>query len=110
MNRREFLGTNMGALAGASMAARAVQGADDDGGSKGQIDGQLPRNVQMQYMRPAQLDAAGRKFPVVYVPLGPIEWHGRHTTAWKHRGKKGKDRRVKACHARDGFRPAERPN
>ena len=30
----------------------------------------------MQFMRPGQLDAAGRKFPVVYVPFGLIEWHG----------------------------------
>ncbi len=32
----------------------------------------------MQFMRPGQLEAAGRKFPVVYVPFGLIEWHGRH--------------------------------
>ena len=32
----------------------------------------------MQYMRPGQLQAAGRKFPVVYVPFGLIEMHGRH--------------------------------
>ncbi|MBN1675758.1 MAG: creatininase family protein [Kiritimatiellae bacterium] len=32
----------------------------------------------MQFMRPAQLEAAGRAFPVVYVPFGLIEWHGRH--------------------------------
>lgn len=29
-------------------------------------------------MRPAQLEAAARRFPVVYVPFGLIEWHGRH--------------------------------
>ncbi|MCP4258001.1 MAG: creatininase family protein [Planctomycetes bacterium] len=34
--------------------------------------------VQMQFMRPGQLEAAGRKFPVAYVPFGCIEWHGRH--------------------------------
>jgi creatinine amidohydrolase len=32
----------------------------------------------MQFMRPGQLEAAGRAFPVVYVPFGLIEWHGRH--------------------------------
>ncbi len=36
----------------------------------------LSRAVQMQFMRPGQLEAAGRKFPVVYVPFGLIEWHG----------------------------------
>jgi creatinine amidohydrolase len=29
-------------------------------------------------MRPGQWEAAARKFPVVYVPFGLIEWHGRH--------------------------------
>lgn len=38
----------------------------------------LSKNVQMQYMRPVQLEAAARAFPVVYVPFGLIEWHGRH--------------------------------
>lgn len=38
----------------------------------------LSRNVQMQFMRPGQVEAAGKQFPVVYVPFGLIEWHGRH--------------------------------
>jgi len=38
----------------------------------------LPVSVQMQFMRPSQLEAAARAFPVVYVPFGLIEWHGRH--------------------------------
>jgi len=38
----------------------------------------LSPDVQMQLMRPAQLEAAARAFPVVYVPFGLIEWHGRH--------------------------------
>jgi creatinine amidohydrolase len=32
----------------------------------------------MQFMRPGQLEAAARKFPVAYVPFGCVEWHGRH--------------------------------
>jgi creatinine amidohydrolase len=42
------------------------------------MDNNLPTDVQLQYMRPAQFEAAARKFPVAYVPFGPIEWHGRH--------------------------------
>jgi len=42
------------------------------------MDATLSRDVQMQFMRPGQLEAAARKFPVVYVPFGLIEWHGRH--------------------------------
>jgi len=38
----------------------------------------LSSSVQMQFMRPAQLEAASRAFPVVYLPFGLIEWHGRH--------------------------------
>jgi len=38
----------------------------------------LSPDVQMQLMRPGQLEAAARRFPVVYVPFGLIEWHGRH--------------------------------
>ena len=38
----------------------------------------LSRDVQMQFLRPGQLEEALRRFPVVYVPFGLIEWHGRH--------------------------------
>jgi len=41
-------------------------------------DNILPPDVQMQYLRPAQLEDRARQFPVVYVPFGLIEWHGRH--------------------------------
>ena len=39
---------------------------------------QLSRDVQMQFLRPGQLEATARQFPVVYVPFGLIEWHGPH--------------------------------
>ena len=42
------------------------------------MNNELSRTVQMQFMRPAELQAAGEAFPVVYVPFGLIEWHGRH--------------------------------
>ena len=42
------------------------------------MEAQLSPIVQMQFMRPGQLEAAARAFPVVYVPFGLIEWHGRH--------------------------------
>lgn len=38
----------------------------------------LPADVQMQLLRPQQLEERARDFPVVYVPFGLIEWHGRH--------------------------------
>lgn len=42
------------------------------------MDNKLPKEVQIQFMRPGQLEARGREFPAVYVPFGLIEWHGRH--------------------------------
>lgn len=42
------------------------------------MTGDLPASVQMQFMQPGELEAAARRFPVVYVPFGLIEWHGRH--------------------------------
>ena len=42
------------------------------------MDPRLSPDVQMQFMRPGQLEAAIRRFPVAYVPFGLIEWHGRH--------------------------------
>lgn len=44
----------------------------------GRQGSKLSPTVQMQFMRPGQLEAAARRFPVVYVPFGCIEWHGRH--------------------------------
>jgi len=41
-------------------------------------ENQLSPSVQMQLLRPRQLEAALRAFPVVYVPIGLIEWHGQH--------------------------------
>lgn len=47
-------------------------------GTGNDLKKELSAAVQMQYMRPAQLEKAIREFPVVYVPFGLIEWHGRH--------------------------------
>jgi hypothetical protein len=42
------------------------------------MDRHLSPAVQMQFLRPRQLEEALRVLPVVYVPFGLIEWHGRH--------------------------------
>src|SRR5512136_2272998 len=42
------------------------------------MENHLSSAVQMQYLRPRQLEEALRVFPVVYVPFGLIEWHGKH--------------------------------
>ncbi|MCX7427325.1 MAG: creatininase family protein [Planctomycetia bacterium] len=78
MKRREFLRANVLGLAGGALAAEATEAADQPAHGAVNADNRLSPGVQMQFMRPGQLEAAGRKFPVVYVPFGLIEWHGRH--------------------------------
>jgi creatinine amidohydrolase len=36
------------------------------------------RKVRYEEMLPADLEIALKEFPVAYVPMGSIEWHGRH--------------------------------
>jgi len=47
-------------------------------GAEKTLQPNLPVQVQMQFMRPGQLETALRGFPVAYVPFGLIEWHGKH--------------------------------
>lgn len=37
-----------------------------------------PRQVQVEYLSPAELDAALADAPIVYLPLGTIEFHSSH--------------------------------
>ena len=71
LSRRNFLGTaaTLG-LTGSTSAASANDGPN--------IKRDLSATVQMQFLRPGQLEKALRAFPAVYVPFGLIEWHGRH--------------------------------
>jgi hypothetical protein len=70
ISRRDFVGTTAATLclAGSSQAAKEPQS----------LNRELSPSVQMQFLRPGQLEKALRAFPVVYVPFGLIEWHGRH--------------------------------
>ena len=36
------------------------------------------KKVQYEEMLPHELEAALAEFPVAYVPVGSLEWHGRH--------------------------------
>lgn len=70
ISRRSLMGTTVATLclAGAGHAAK----------EQPVIKPELSPTVQMQFLRPGQLEKALRAFPVVYVPFGLIEWHGRH--------------------------------
>lgn len=65
-------------LAAAALCLCGDVSAADKTDAPRPIKSDLAREVQMQFMRPAQLEKALRDFPVAYVPFGPIEWHGRH--------------------------------
>jgi len=79
----------VGLVAAARLSSLDVWGKDhpdagqsakiqDSASEEGTLGNALSPAVQMQLMRPGQLEAAARKFPVVYVPFGCVEWHGRH--------------------------------
>jgi creatinine amidohydrolase len=74
ISRREFVGTTAATLwlAGSGGAAAGM------GEERQTIKPELSAAVQMQFLRPGQLEKALRDFPAVYVPFGLIEWHGRH--------------------------------
>lgn len=74
ISRRRFVRSATAITLGATAGGLATPGA----GSGKPLPGALAPAVQMQFMRPAQLEKAIRDFPVVYVPFGLIEWHGRH--------------------------------
>ncbi len=74
ISRRAFVRTTTAATLGCAMADRIACAAEEDRN----IKGKLSNDVQMQFMRPGQLEKAIREFPAVYVPFGLIEWHGRH--------------------------------
>jgi len=71
ISRRQFMGATGATLCvGGAVANAAAQ--------RREIEPELSAAVQMQFMRPGQLEKALREFPAVYVPFGLIEWHGRH--------------------------------
>ncbi|QHW34788.1 creatininase family protein [Paenibacillus rhizovicinus] len=38
----------------------------------------IPEETRALYLRPGELLAIQERFPVAYLPLGTLEWHGRH--------------------------------
>jgi creatinine amidohydrolase len=71
LSRRDFVGTTAATLCLAG-------GAEAVANEQQTLKPELSPAVQMQFLRPGQLEKALRAFPVVYVPFGLIEWHGRH--------------------------------
>ena len=36
------------------------------------------REVRLQWLRPDEVVAERERVPIVYLPIGPLEWHGPH--------------------------------
>lgn len=36
------------------------------------------REVRFEYLRPSQLNAEMKRCPLVFLPIGPLEYHGPH--------------------------------
>ena len=73
ISRRDFVGTTAATLCLAGSGS-AISAAEE----QQRLKPELSPAVQMQFLRPGQLEKALRAFPAVYVPFGLIEWHGRH--------------------------------
>jgi creatinine amidohydrolase len=77
ISRRKFLGSTATAGISGMLAPSIIAGcAIKEKNAKSSA--LLSPDVQLQFMRPRQVEDAMRSFPVVYVPFGLIEWHGRH--------------------------------
>ncbi|UCG59550.1 MAG: creatininase family protein [Phycisphaerales bacterium] len=74
ISRRDFVRS----AAALSVCCALDEHAAHAGDNAEKLEKDLSAAVQMQFMRPGQLEKAIRDFPVAYVPFGPIEWHGRH--------------------------------
>jgi len=73
VSRRDFMGTTAATLCLARGLSAVNTAAEHQA-----IKPELSASVQMQFLRPGQLEKALRDFPAVYVPFGLIEWHGWH--------------------------------
>jgi len=73
ISRRDFIGTTAATLCLAPGVSAVSTAAKQQ-----TLKPDLSTSVQMQFLRPGQLEKALRDFPAVYVPFGLIEWHGRH--------------------------------
>ena len=70
-SRREFIGRTItsGALVG-TIANQAQAEAEKEITKE--------REVRLEYLQPHEIDKAMKERPVLYQPLGTIEWHGYH--------------------------------
>ena len=83
MKRRHFIGTVVGTtLAGASIpTSLAAPPSASDATPAGRVPKDDRREVRLERLRPREIEQAMAACPVLFQPLGTIEWHGRHNIA-----------------------------
>ncbi len=80
LQRRTFLGTVVGTtLAGATLRnAQADAISATEQAPEKQPAEKATREVRLDRLRPREIEQAMTNCPVLFQPLGTIEWHGRH--------------------------------
>ncbi len=46
--------------------------------SLAQTGNRMSREVRLEWLRPDEINAERERCPLVYLPIGPLEWHGPH--------------------------------
>jgi creatinine amidohydrolase len=77
ISRRKFLGSATTVGISSVVAPSMLTGCADEKKDL-KFLAAISQSVQLQLMRPGQVEEAMRKFPAVFIPFGLIEWHGRH--------------------------------
>lgn len=70
ITRRDLLG----AAAASAVIASASMAAEENTDTKPEA----ARQVELEFLRPAQIEQAQAACPTIFQPLGTIEWHGLH--------------------------------
>lgn len=70
--RRAAAGGLLGMAASILKGRSVAEAAETEGGQK-------EKEVRLEHLRPKEIEAAMDACPVLFQPLGTIEWHGRHS-------------------------------
>ena len=71
LTRRNMLA---GLVAGVPLACQAA----DSAGTSPAPETEGVREVRLEHLRPREIDEAMKECPLLFLPLGTIEWHGLH--------------------------------
>src|SRR5512139_600407 len=69
IHRRRFI---------AGSALGTIPGVVSRGADASLSEGEGDREVRLEHLRPREIERAMKECPVLFQPLGTIEWHGYH--------------------------------